>query len=360
MIEICAENFSLSFCKDRVWYPAVSKLNMEVHAGEMVALIGESGCGKSMTSLSMMGLQPQGAKLEGHLYFRKQEASSGGDENPQEMIDLLTLSQRQWMELRGNRISMIFQEPMTALNPLIRVGKQIRECLLQHQRMDKKQAKQSVLEWMRRVGLPDVEYLYQCYPHQLSGGQRQRVMIAMAFVNHPSLLLADEPTTALDVTIQAQIMELMKQLNRETGSAVLLISHDLGVVRRLCSRVYIMYAGHVVESGPVEQILANPLHPYTKGLAEAIPGIHKKGRPLKAIPGTVPGIFARESQGCAFCNRCSYALDACSHADPPMWADGERNVACHRDKSQLDEMGEGHRKIYENASGKESSSCRSN
>lgn len=328
MMELRAEHFSLSFCRDHVWYPAVEDLNMEIRAGEMVALIGESGCGKSMTALSVMGLQPAGTRTEGHLYFSRPKSDPGEAEQAKP-LDLSALSQKEWRTLRGNEISMIFQEPMTALNPLIRVGKQVSECLLQHQRVGRKQARQMVLEQLRRVGLPDVEELYQCYPHQLSGGQRQRVMIAMAFVNRPSLLVADEPTTALDVTIQAQIMELMKQMNRETGSAVLLISHDLSVVSRLCSRAYIMYAGRVVESGPVDRILSNPLHPYTRGLVEAIPDVRKKGQPLTAIPGNVPGLFARSSEGCPFYGRCRFAKERCQREAPPVWQEGGRMVACH-------------------------------
>ena len=239
-------SFQLEFEHEKKWYPAVTDLNMHIDAGEMVALIGESGCGKSITALSMMGLQPKDTRLGGHLCL---DAESGS-------VDLTGLTQKEWMKLRGSEISMIFQEPMTALNPLIKVGKQVCECLLTHQKgISKKEAKSLVLEQLKSVGLPDVEDMYDCYPHQLSGGQRQRVMIAMAFINNPALLIADEPTTALDVTIQTQIMDLMRQMNKKTNTAILLISHDLGVVSRLCSRVYIMYAGRIVESGPVDEIL---------------------------------------------------------------------------------------------------------
>lgn len=233
------------------------------------------------------------------------------------------------MKLRGSEISMIFQEPMTALNPLIKVGKQVCECLLTHQKgISKKEAKSLVLEQLKSVGLPDVEDLYDCYPHQLSGGQRQRVMIAMAFINNPALLIADEPTTALDVTIQTQIMDLMRQMNKKTNTAILLISHELGVVSRLCSRVYIMYAGRIVESGPVDQILSDPLHPYTKGLVEAIPDITKRGKPLKAIPGSVPGLYARSNTGCGFAERCEYCTNKCQKEVPLLVQDGGRAVAC--------------------------------
>ena len=205
----------------------------------------------------------------------------------------------------------------------------MRECLLTHQKgISKKEAKSLVLEQLKSVGLPDVEDLYDCYPHQLSGGQRQRVMIAMAFINNPALLIADEPTTALDVTIQTQIMDLMRQMNKKTNTAILLISHDLGVVSRLCSRVYIMYAGRIVESGPVDEILTNPLHPYTKGLVEAIPDITKRGKPLKAIPGSVPGLYARSNTGCGFAERCEYCTNKCQKEVPPLVQDGGRAVAC--------------------------------
>ena len=266
-----------------------------------------------------MGLQPKDTRLGGHLCL---DAESG-------FVDLTGLTQKEWMKLRGSEISMIFQEPMTALNPLIKVGKQVCECLLTHQKgISKKEAKSLVLEQLKSVGLPDVEDMYDCYPHQLSGGQRQRVMIAMAFINNPALLIADEPTTALDVTIQTQIMDLMRQMNKKTNTAILLISHDLGVVSRLCSRVYIMYAGRIVESGPVDQILSHPLHPYTKGLVEAIPDITKRGKPLKAIPGSVPGLYARSNTGCGFAERCEYCTKQCQKEVPLLVQDGGRAVAC--------------------------------
>lgn len=309
------EDFSLSFEKEKKWYPAVSNISLDIHAGEMAALIGESGCGKSVTALSMMGLQPEKAAISGQIFF--------------EGIDLTKLTEKQWAVIRGNRISMIFQEPMTALNPLIKVGRQIAENLRHHQKIGKAEAKQQVLSMMRQVGLPDVEAMYETYPHQLSGGQRQRIMIAMAFINNPALLIADEPTTALDVTIQAQIMELMRKMNRELGSAVLLISHDLGVVKRLCSHVFIMYAGHVVESGAVEQILRQPMHPYTKGLVAAIPSASRRGQELASIPGTVPGIFARPETGCAFCGRCAWKKKICETQDPPVIDYDGRKIQCH-------------------------------
>lgn len=317
MREIAAEGLCISFIHEKKLYPAVCGLDLEIQAGEMVALIGESGCGKSVTALTMMGLEPPHTEISGKLYFREE-------------TDLLKLTKEQWQSLRGNEIAMIFQEPMTALNPVMKIGKQVQECLQLHEKCSRREAKQRVLEQLRLVGLPDVEYLYHCYPHQLSGGQRQRVMIAMAFINRPALLVADEPTTALDVTVQAQIMKLMKEMNEKTKSAVLLISHDLGVVRQLCSRAYIMYAGYVVESGPVADLLEQPLHPYTKGLAEAIPDVGKKGQRLTAIPGTVPGLYARTQKGCPFANRCPEAKERCFEELPQLQEKGTRRVRCHR------------------------------
>ncbi|MDO4294702.1 MAG: ABC transporter ATP-binding protein [bacterium] len=316
MEEVCRlTDFSLAFVQGKREYPAVQEANLVIREGEMVALIGESGCGKTVTALSLIGLQPEGAKLSGSIRFQGEE--------------LLELEKKKWNAYRGNRISMIFQEPMTALNPLMKVGKQVLEMVLLHQERSKEEAKQEVLSILRQVGLPDVERVYESYPHQLSGGQRQRIMIAMAFVNNPDLLIADEPTTALDVTIQAQIMDLMRQMNRSRHTAVLLISHDLGVVRNLCSRVYIMYAGRVVESGPVREVLHHPMHPYTIGLAAAIPSAKRRGQPLESIPGTVLPLEERSWQGCPFANRCFACRDICKSEIPKAYQRGERSVLCH-------------------------------
>ncbi len=320
---ISLRDFRLQFKENRHWYAAVNGIDLDIAAGEMAALIGESGCGKSMTALSVMGLQPAHAKVSGSLTFEGE--------------NLLELSQKQWAKYRGNRISMIFQEPMTALNPLVRVGRQIRESVLQHQKISKAEAKKKVLDMMSQVGLPDVEQLYECYPHQLSGGQRQRIMIAMAFINDPALLVADEPTTALDVTIQAQILELMRRMNREKKSAILLISHDLGAVRKLCSRVYIMYAGKIVEAGHVEEILKHPMHPYTQGLAAAIPGKEKRGQELASIPGTVPALNVRPEKGCGFCGRCPWESEHCRMEDPPEISYRGRMIRCHLTVDEMQE-----------------------
>lgn len=316
------KNFSLDFQQDGKLLRAVNSIDLEIHAGEMVALIGESGCGKTMTALSLIGLTPENAKLSGSIQFKGQE--------------LLQLKEEEWETYRGNRISMIFQEPMTALNPLIKVGKQIGENIHIHRKVTKEEEKEEVLAMLHMVGLPDVERISQCYPHQLSGGQRQRVMIAMAFVNKPDLLLADEPTTALDVTIQAQIMELMKKMNQETHTAVLLISHDLGVIRNMCSRVYIMYAGRIVESGRVSDVLEDPIHPYTRGLVAAIPSAGKKGKELYSIPGTVPALDQRSNQGCPFSNRCFAADACCEDKTPAFYPYMGRKIFCHFSPDEID------------------------
>lgn len=282
---------------------AVREVSLQVAQGEMVALVGESGCGKTVTALTAAGLQPEAAKIaHGKILFRG--------------TDLLGFSEDQWNNCRGQDISMIFQEPMTALNPLVKVGKQIGETARIHG-ASKQEAKERALSMMEMVGLPDVRRLFNEYPHRLSGGQRQRVMIALALINRPALLIADEPTTALDVTIQAQIMELIRRMNREMGTAVLLISHDLGIIRNMCSRVYIMYAGQVVESGPVDRVFSHPIHPYTKGLIASIPSAAKRGDRLQPIPGTVPALEDRRETGCPFYNRCAVRRPGCESGTPP-------------------------------------------
>jgi oligopeptide/dipeptide ABC transporter ATP-binding protein len=294
---------------------AVHDVSLTIHSGEILALVGESGCGKTQTALACMGLQPESAHIgKGKIYFEGRE--------------LLSQSKQQWNTLRGKGISMIFQEPMTALNPLVKVGKQIEENGRNHG-LGKIQARESTLSMMEKVGLPDVGRLYSCYPHQLSGGMRQRIIIAMALINDPPLLIADEPTTALDVTIQKQIMSLMKTLNKELGTAIMLISHDLGVVSHLCDYVHIMYAGTIVENGPVHMILNKPLHPYTKGLLGSIPSYGKKDQRLDSIAGIVPSLENRPQVGCQFYNRCTQRMASCKNISPHATMRDGHMVACH-------------------------------
>lgn len=308
------EGLTVEFARGGASYPAVKDVTLHVAPGEMVALVGESGCGKTLTALATLGLLPPGARVS------RGKILLGGTE-------LGGLAQDQWDRYRGKDLAMIFQEPMTALNPLMKVGRQVGEAARMHG-AGKEEARRRALEAMAQVGLPDPERLYEEYPHQLSGGMRQRVMIAMALINRPRLLVADEPTTALDVTIQAQIMELLQQMNRELGTAVLLISHDLGVVRRLCSRVYLMYAGSLVEWGSTEEVLASPLHPYTKGLLDSIPSWEKRGTPLSSIPGAVPALEERRSQGCPFYDRCPRRREVCREKPLPLAVRGTQGARC--------------------------------
>ena len=296
------KDFSLSFKENGRILNAVKDISLTMEESEMVALIGESGCGKSATALSLMGLENEDAVISGGICF--------------EGHDIAASSEREWKEIRGKRISMIFQEPMTALNPLLKVGRQIMEMLLVHQHLDRKNAKEKVYDMLKSVGLADVERIYRSYPHQLSGGQRQRIMIAMALINSPSLLIADEPTTALDVTIQAEIIDLIKRMNEEKKTAVLLISHNLSLVKGLTRRAYIMYSGEIVEEGLTDDILSRPIHPYTRGLIASIPNARNRGRRLYSIPGVVPSLEERREEGCPFASRCSIAMARCFKEKP--------------------------------------------
>ena len=278
--------------------PAVDGLDLDIPKGKIIGLVGESGCGKSMTAKSIMGLlKYPGRVAGGSIRFEDQ--------------DLTRLSDKELRKICGNDISMIFQEPMTSLNPVLKVGRQVRETLLVHNpTMSKAEAKQRVVEMFQRVGIPEAEKRYDCYPHELSGGLRQRVMIAMAMVCKPKLLIADEPTTALDVTIEAQILRLMKELRDETGMSVLIISDNMGVVAEICDYVYVMYAGKIMEQAETFELFDHTMHPYTKGLLDSIPRIGQNAERLHTIPGVVPNLL-HLSQGCPFSNRCEYATDQC-------------------------------------------------
>ena len=278
--------------------PAVDGLDLDIPKGKIIGLVGESGCGKSMTAKSIMGLlKYPGRVAGGSIRFEDQ--------------DLTRLSDKELRKICGNDISMIFQEPMTSLNPVLKVGRQVRETLLVHNpTMSKAEAKQRVVEMFQRVGIPEAEKRYDCYPHELSGGLRQRVMIAMAMVCNPKLLIADEPTTALDVTIESQILRLMKELRDETGMSVLIITHNMGVVAEICDYVYVMYAGKIMEQAETFELFDHTMHPYTKGLLDSIPRIGQNAERLHTIPGVVPNLL-HLSQGCPFSNRCEYATDQC-------------------------------------------------
>jgi peptide/nickel transport system ATP-binding protein len=291
---------------------AVRGLSFSIGPGEVLGLVGESGSGKSITSLAIMGLLPPAAVVSGDITF--QMSSQIGDKP----VHLTTLPAEQLRQLRGSRIAMIFQEPMTALNPVMRVGDQIAEAVLAHGSVSKAEVWGRVIEGMRDVAIFDPEQRARSYPHQLSGGMRQRVMIAMAIVNRPQLLIADEPTTALDVTIQQQILDLLNELRHKFGLAMLFISHDLAVVSHVADRVAVMYAGNLVELGSKSEIFRAPAHPYTQGLLKAIPSLTTdRSIPLATIDGTVPSI-AQLPSGCPFEPRCPYRVDACAAELPPL------------------------------------------
>ncbi len=301
------ESLKTYFFTDRGVARAVDNVSFEIFRGRTLAIVGESGCGKSVTALSVMRLipEPPGRIVQGEIIF--------------EGTDILKLSQREMRKIRGNKISMIFQEPMTSLNPVFRVGEQISEVLELHRNMDKNQAKDKAIELLKQVGIPSAKSRINDYPHQMSGGMRQRVMIAMALACDPRLIIADEPTTALDVTIQAQILELMDNLRKSTGAAIMLITHDLGVVAETAEDVVVMYAGRIVEKAHVKELFNNPLHPYTRGLMRSIPGMSNeddKAR-LEAIPGVVPSLLALP-KGCKFNDRCKHAFDRCFEQEPDL------------------------------------------
>jgi peptide/nickel transport system ATP-binding protein len=299
---------------------AVDGVTYTLLEGETLGVVGESGSGKSVTALSVMGLipNPPGRVVGGEILFRGK--------------NLLGNSEAQMREIRGNEIAMIFQEPMTALNPVYTVGNQIIEAVRLHQGLGKEAARLRAIEMLTRVGIPSPNTRVDEYPHQMSGGMRQRVMIAMAMSCDPALLIADEPTTALDVTIQAQILDLMRKLQEEEGMSMLLITHDLGVVAENAQHVAVMYAGKVVEYAPADELFAKPRHPYTIGLLHSLPDLSTRGDRLETIPGIVPSAF-RFPSGCRFRTRCSLASDRCTTEEPPLVAletsRSGHTVACH-------------------------------
>jgi peptide/nickel transport system ATP-binding protein len=293
------------FATERGEVRAVDGVDLTLERGRTLGIVGESGCGKSVTALSIMGLvpQPPGRIAEGEVRFEGE--------------DLLKVPPRRMRDLRGDKLSMIFQEPMTSLNPAFPVGEQIAEAVLRHRKVTKKKADENAIEMLRKVRIPSPERRARDYPHQLSGGMRQRVMIAMALACNPRLLIADEPTTALDVTIQAQILELMRLLRAELGTAIILITHDLGVIAELADEVLVMYAGKVVERCAAARLFSEPQHPYTVGLLGSIPRLHLEQERLSAIEGIVPDAAAFP-QGCRFHPRCPFAVEKCRTEVPAL------------------------------------------
>ncbi|MBD7909044.1 ABC transporter ATP-binding protein [Sporosarcina gallistercoris] len=296
-------NLQTHFTSDSGVVKAVDGVSFEVGKGETLGIVGESGSGKSVTSLSIMRL------------LKDTPGEIAGGEILYEGRDLTKISEREMRKIRGNEIAMIFQEPMTSLNPVYKIGRQLEESIILHMKVSKKAARERSIQMLNAVGISRPEKIVFEFPHQLSGGMRQRVMIAMAMACNPKVLIADEPTTALDVTIQAQILELMKSLTTTTDTAILLITHDLGVVAEMCDRVVVMYGGRAVEESDVVSIFTNPKHPYTQGLLESIPKIGDRVDRLSSIPGNVP-IPAHMPMGCKFAPRCPHAMDICWEKEP--------------------------------------------
>lgn len=311
------EDLSVEFRTAEGVVHAVNHLSYSLREGEALGIVGESGSGKSVSSLASMRLipNPPGKIVNGRILY--------------EGRDLVDCTEKEMEKIRGNDISMIFQEPMTSLNPILTCGSQIAEVLKLHKGMKKKEAWSGAIAMMKAVGIANPELRAKQYPHQMSGGMRQRVMIAMALAGRPRILIADEPTTALDVTIQAQILDLIRKLNRESDTAVLMITHDLGVVNELCDRVIVMYTGRIMEEASTDDLFREPLHPYTIGLLNSIPKIEKEKKALPTIPGMVPNP-TEEIKGCSFCPRCDRAMKICGEEEPPVVEMKGRRVRCWR------------------------------
>jgi oligopeptide/dipeptide ABC transporter ATP-binding protein len=311
---LTVDSLSVSFYTEAGRVSAVENVGFELKENETLGIVGESGCGKSVTSMSMLGLipMPPGRIESGSAVFDGR--------------DLIAMNAEQRRRVRGNEISMIFQEPMTSLNPVFTVGRQLGEVFTLHRGVSKRDAHAASVEQLRAVGIPNPEHIVQDYPFSLSGGMRQRVMIAMALACRPKLLIADEPTTALDVTIQAQILTLMKQMQAEYKTSIMFITHDLGVIAEMSDRVLVMYAGHVMEEAPVVRLFRDPLHPYTQGLLLSKPQAMREQKRLHVIPGIVPNLLDRPS-GCQFHPRCPHRMDRCEREAPPLFAqpDGRKS-----------------------------------
>ncbi len=315
-------NLKSHFFTSKGVVPAVDGVSIDVPPGKIIGLVGESGCGKSMTAMSVMGLlRHPGRVVDGKILL--------------EGRDITHLSRKELSKIRGNEISMIFQEPMTSLNPVYPVGKQLQEAILLHQKVSKEEAKQRVIDIFKEVGIPEPEKRYRSFPHQLSGGLRQRVMIGMAMVCRPKVMIADEPTTALDVTIEAQILRLMKRLRDELGTSIILITHNMGVVAEVCDYVYVMYAGNVMEQAETFELFERTRHPYTQGLLKSIPKLDTKEERLYTIEGVVPNLL-HLPKGCNFCNRCDQATEQCFLEKPGLYETGKgHKVRCFRYEGEV-------------------------
>jgi len=299
-------NLKTSFLTDKGMLTAVDNVSLCVNPGEVIGIVGESGCGKSVTASSIMRLfdEDSGTKVEGEIEFNN--------------VDLLKIPEKDMEKIRGSEISMIFQDPMTSLNPVFKIGHQIMEAIMIHQKVKKKSAHEIAIEMLKKVGISDPDRRFNEYPHQMSGGMLQRIIIAMALSCKPKLLIADEPTTALDVTIQAQILDLMKELNEELKMGIILITHDLGVVAQICDKVNVMYLGQIVEELEVKDLFDNPKHPYTMGLLKSIPSLEgDRLKKLHVIEGNVPGL-ENITKGCRFSNRCDFATELCYNKLPDL------------------------------------------
>lgn len=309
-------NLEVTFDAHRGSVHAVRGVSFDVAAGETVGVVGESGCGKSVTAMSLLRLIGGTGRIAGSIRF--------------EGRDVLAMSDEEIRQLRGARMSMVFQDPMTSLNPVLRIGRQLDDVMRAHGRGDRAERREAALDLLRSVGIPDAEKRFEDYPHQFSGGMRQRVMIAMALANRPSLIIADEPTTALDVTVQAQILDLMRGLNRSLGTSIVLISHDLRVVSELCGRILVFYAGRIVEEGTTEAVFGDPRHPYTRALLRSVPQADAAERkPLAVIPGMPPSL-APPPAGCAFAPRCDSRFERCVEDPPSIDVEDGRRAACWR------------------------------
>ena len=295
---------------------AVNHLSFDLHENDFVGLVGESGCGKTVATQTILGIQAQAAIVKsGSVKLRD--------------IEVLGLSDKEWKKYRSRNIATVFQEPGSALNPLMKVGGQIEEVLKIHYDFDKEKRKKLVLETMEKCGLRDVESLYNKYPHELSGGMQQRIIIAMSLIANPNVLIADEPTTALDAKVQAQIIDLFKEISMIYKGAIVFISHDLNLIERISKTVMIMYAGRIVERGKTSDVVANPLHPYTKALLKAVPNFRKRGEKLYNIKGHVPDLKNRPNTGCPFADRCDYVMDICRESFPETTRKEDHEVNCH-------------------------------